>query len=180
MLRRHNFIGFGIAALLGLGILAAPSQANAQFYRRHVNRTHNEDSARNNAIALGAAGLILLNSHESTLGTIALAGAALEVGDMQHQIDNRHDRYGYSRGRDYGYGYNGGDRDDYQVNRRDRDDNRDYDYRDNRDRNDRRYRNNRDRDDRRGNDSWYRSVVRNGNGRRDRDDRSRDRDGDRG
>lgn len=155
MFRRHRFIGMGLAALLGLGILAAPNQANAQFYRRHVNRTHNEDSARNNAIALGAAGLILMNSHESTLGTIALAGAALEVGTMQHDIDNRHDRYGYyDRGRSYGY-YGGGDRDDYRVSRRDRDDRRDGD---------------RDRDDRRGNDSWYRSVTRNGN-HRDRDDR---------
>ena len=156
MLSRNRILGLGVAALLGIGILAMPASANAQFWHRHrTNPTRSEDSARNNALALAGAGLILMNSHESTLGTIALAGAALEAADMQRDIDNRHDRYGYYRGDRYGYyggdryGYYGGDRDDYR-------------YRGDRDRDDYRRRGDRDRDDR----------------RRDRDDR-RDHDRDR-
>ena len=172
MLGRNRIVGAGLVAILGLGMLAMPGRASAQWYR-HRSRTHSEDTARNNAIALGAAGLILMNSHENTLGTIALAGAALEVGQMQHDIDNRHDRYGYRyNDRYYGYGRRGdGDRDDryygnngngygYGYGRRRGDGDRDCDDR---------------RSNRRRGDSWYNSVIRNGNHNRGRD---RDHDGD--
>jgi hypothetical protein len=118
---RSKFFGAGLAAVMAFGVLAAPALANAQ--RR--SRTHSEDTSRNNAIALGAAGVILLNNHQKTLGTIALAGAASQVIKMQNDIDNRHDRenrYGYN-GRD---NRRGNDRSNDRYNRND-----DYRYRDN-------------------------------------------------
>jgi len=75
---RSKFFSAGLAAVMAFGVLAAPALANAQ--RR--SRTHSEDTSRNNAIALGAAGVILLNNHQKTLGTIALAGAASQVIKM--------------------------------------------------------------------------------------------------
>lgn len=188
MFRRNRLIGIGLAAVLGLGMLAMPNQASAQLFR-HRSRTHSEDSSRNNAIALGAAGLILLNSHESTLGTVALAGAALELGQMQHDIDNRHDRYGYSYNNRY-YGRRGdGDRDDryygnngYAYGRgNDRyygNNGNGYGYGYGRTRGDGDYdRDDRARNNRRRGTSWYDAVT--GNNRRDRDDRNRNRDRDR-
>jgi len=91
-----KMVGLGMGAMISAGLIAAPAMASAQHYR---NRTHNEDTARTNAIALGAAGLLLMGNHQSTLGTIALGAAGYEAIQMQNSIDNRHDRearYGYN------------------------------------------------------------------------------------
>jgi hypothetical protein len=96
---------------MGLGILVTPTLAGAQSYRYRQN-TSAENSSRTGALILGAAGLLLNANHQSTLGTIALGGAAYEAYQMQQQINQRHDQYGY-------YGGNGryqtGDSDDYRY-----------------------------------------------------------------
>ena len=98
-MRLHSkMVGLGMAALMSAGLLAAPAMASAQRYR---SRTHNEDTARTNAIALGAAGVLLSANHQSTLGTIALGAAAYEAIQAQNAIDARHRREGR-----YGYRYN--------------------------------------------------------------------------
>ena len=109
MLTRRSIISTGIAALMGLGILVTPTLAGAQSYRHRQNTTA-ENSSRTGALLLGAAGLILDANHQSTLGTIALGGAAYETYQMQQQIDQRHDQYGY-----YGGRYQAGDSDDYRY-----------------------------------------------------------------
>lgn len=111
MLTRKSIVSTGIAALMGLGILVTPTLAGAQSYR-HRQNTSAENSSRTGALLLGAAGLLLDANHQSTLGTIALGGAAYETYQMQQQIDQRHDNYGYGTawGRDSDdnrYGYNG-------------------------------------------------------------------------
>ena len=140
MITRNKVLGMGLAALMAVGMIAAPSIANAQSWR-YRSRTHSEDTARNNALALGAAGLLLLGNHQSTLGTIALGAAGYEAVQMQNDIQRRHDRYGYYQGGRYygysnnGYGYNGYGYNSYGYNgysRRDDDDDRD-DYRRDRD-----------------------------------------------
>ena len=102
---QSKLVGLGMAALMSAGLLAAPAMASAQRYR---SRTHNEDTARTNAIALGAAGILLSANHQSTLGTIALGAAAYEAIQTQNAIKARHDRearYGYRYNDRY---YNGG------------------------------------------------------------------------
>ena len=116
MKQHSKLLGLGLAAFLSVGLLAAPGLASAQSYR-HRSSTHNEDTARTNAIALGAAGVLLMSNHQQGLGTIALGAAAYETIQMQNAIKDRHnrERYGYYNGRYYGssdrYGtYNGYDR----------------------------------------------------------------------
>ncbi len=116
MLTRRSNLSTGIAALLGLGILVTPMLAGAQSYRYRHN-TSAENSSRTGALILGAAGLLLSANHQSTLGTIALGGAAYETYQMQQQINKRHQRYGNYDGnggyQNYGsYDQNGG----YQNN----------------------------------------------------------------
>jgi len=139
-----GFLKLSIAGLLGVAMLAAPMTASAQY--RYRSRTHTEDTSRNNAIALGAVGIILLGNHQKTLGAIALGAAAVEAVKSSQDIDNRHDRYDNRRRRDRNYGYGGGydvygydnggryrdrdrDRDDYgyRSGGRDRDRDRDRD-----------------------------------------------------
>jgi hypothetical protein len=105
-----KILGLSLAAVLSAGFVAAPGLASAQSYR-YKSSTHSEDGARTNALALGAAGLLLLGNHQSTLGTIALGAAALQGIQMQNDIKARHDResrYGYN-----GYGYNRSGYDSY-------------------------------------------------------------------
>ena len=87
----RRILGTAMTAALALSALAVPVAANAQSESQH----------RNNAIVLGAAGVLLNANHQSTLGTIALAGAAYEAFQLQHAIDQRHHERGYydSRGR---------------------------------------------------------------------------------
>lgn len=106
MLTRKSIVSTGIAALMGLGILVTPTLAGAQSYRYRQN-TSAENSSRTGALILGAAGLLLSAHHQSTLGTIALGGAAYETYQMQQQINQRHNQYGY-----YGGQYQAGDSDD--------------------------------------------------------------------
>jgi hypothetical protein len=125
MKTRSKFLSAGLAAVLAIGIVAAPATASAQRVRR--SSTHSEDTSRNNAIALGAAGLLLLGNHQSTLGTIALGVAATQVVKMQNDISNRHNResrYGYNDNR-YRYNDNRYDsrydsRNDYRYSGNDR------------------------------------------------------------
>lgn len=98
MKQLSKLLGIGLAAFMAAGLVAAPSMAAAQSYRQKSS-THSEDGARTNAIALGAAGLILMNNHQKTLGAVALGAAALQAIQMQNDIKNRHDRedrYGYN------------------------------------------------------------------------------------
>lgn len=120
MITKSKVLGMGLAALMAVGMIAAPAIANAQSWR--YNRTRSEDSARANALGLGVAGALLLGNHQTTLGTIALGAAALEGIQSQNDIDARHDSYGYSY-------YYGGDRDDYRRVDRDGDKDRDRDNR---------------------------------------------------
>lgn len=94
MSNRNRFISLGLAAVIGLGVLAIPSQASAQISR---NR-RNEKQHRTNAYGLAAAGAILMSQKQETLGTIALAGAAYEAKRLQDEINARHNRYGDERG----------------------------------------------------------------------------------
>jgi hypothetical protein len=117
MLTRKRIVSTGIAALLGIGVLVMPSLAGAQSYRYRSN-TSAENSSRNNALLLGAAGLLLSANHQSTLGTIALGGAAYEAYQMQQQINKRHQTYGYY-GRDGRWqtgDYQYGNRNNYNYN----------------------------------------------------------------
>jgi hypothetical protein len=92
---QNRILGTGLALALSLGMMAVPVAAQAQSRSRSQK---NETQHRNNAYILGAAGLILNNSHQSTLGTIALAGAAYEAYRLQTDVEKRHDRerYGYN------------------------------------------------------------------------------------
>ena len=139
MQNRNKILGFGLAALIGI----IPGIANADHYR--YNRDHREDGHRANAIALGAAGLILIAGHEDTLGKIALGAAVVEASrtnprrrdcdDRGRHRGWRRDRDDYRRDRDDSW-WNGGrrDRDDYRRDRDDRCGDRDDRWRDNGDR----------------------------------------------
>lgn len=95
---QNRILGTGLALALGLGMMAVPTAAQAQSRSRSQK---NENQHRTNAYILGAAGLILNGSHQNTLGTIALAGAAYEAYRLQTDVEKRHDR------ERYGYNYNG-------------------------------------------------------------------------
>lgn len=123
MQMRNKILGFGLAALIGV----VPAIANAQW--RHYNRDHVADGHKANAIALGAAGLILLSGHQNTLGTIALGAAVIEASqttpDHDRFFDRRRDRFivfGHDRDRDW-------DRDRDHDPDRDHDRDRDHRYR---------------------------------------------------
>ena len=108
---RKRLLGIGIAAVVGFGVLAVPALSGAQSYRyRQDVRKENQD--RNNALLLGAAGLLLGANNQSTLGTIALGGAAYEAYQLQQDINHRHNQYGYYDNGGYyssnGYYGNGG------------------------------------------------------------------------
>jgi hypothetical protein len=129
---RHRFVACGLAAVMGIGIVAVPTTARAS-----------EEGHKNTAMALGAAAAaLLLTQKNKTAGIIAGAGAIIAAKNREDAIAARH-----RRERDY-WNY----RDDRDFNRRDRFDNRrEYDSRwsnsSNRDWNNRYDRNRRDDDD---------------------------------
>ena|SRR5579885_1480601 len=111
MKQRSKFLSMGLAAAMAVGVLAAPALASAQHY--HSRSQTRENSTRTSAEVLGAAGLLLLGNHQSTLGTIALGAAALQGVQLQNDIDSRHQReayYGYNSYDRYGYTNYGSDR----------------------------------------------------------------------
>jgi hypothetical protein len=123
MKKHSRILKLGLAALMTAGLLAAPGMAGAQSYRQGKSNTRTEDSARNNAIALGAAGVILMNNGQKTLGTIALGAAVQQTLKMQDSIKERHDReddrYGYNRYEDRYGNYRYGSNNRYDSNRYD-------------------------------------------------------------